>query len=553
MKLAPRSILAPHSFRGSLAFLIVANILGMSPAVISPAVAQDAEVSKKEINAAYRSPNSLIRHETWTKLNPENKSQLKILLQILQKRSWYDRQGAINALATAASDDVIEKVVKYLEKHKDPAVRQGMAAVLAKMNDDQYYPALYKALDDKDPLVRRTVIHSLRVRKKNEAVDALVQRFRKEKDPSCKSFLEKSLNQLTQAFKGPNPIAWLAWWEAAKNDPDYELGETDEEAEKAAEDLGLKLKKRKTVSVGAGVTLESEEKGGGDGVPILVLPHYGRSQEIFKPFLGELERNHKLYYINIPTIAEFKGLPTVGATGLPEYPTEKYVEAFEDLRKETGEDHFAIMSAGMNAWIGMTYAEKHPRSVAALLFVAPLASRKAYGDATDRFVKQGQASKDTEMHYFGLGRRVNPQTGKNHLDEYKEKNSIKTWEGESGCVDRRSWSLYFADDRDTFIGELYPIKSRPLGGVIIPDFDLFKRKKPSRRIPTLVITGKASLYNTTEESKAIAKFYGGICLEYRKSSCMPFYEESERFNKDVSKFLKKFTRKKKKKSSSKKR
>jgi len=34
---------------------------------------------------------------------------------------------------------------------------------------------------------------------------------------------------------------------------------------------------------------------------------------------------------------------------------------------------------------------------------------------------------------------------------------------------------------------------------------------------------------------------------------MPFYEESERFNKDVSKFLKKFTRKKKKKSSSKKR
>ena len=41
---------------------------------------------------------------------------------------------------------------------------------------------------------------------------------------------------MTQAYRGPKAEYWLSWWETAKNDPDYKLGETDEEAKKAAED-----------------------------------------------------------------------------------------------------------------------------------------------------------------------------------------------------------------------------------------------------------------------------------------------------------------------------
>jgi len=257
---------------------IVVTTLALTIAHVAPAItAQDADVSKRQIAEALASPNSQLRHELWSKLNPEDRTQLKILLQILQKKSWYDRDGAIKALATAASDEVIDRIVKNLKKHKDPAVRQGMAVVLAKMNDEKFYPHLYEALDDKDPLVRRIVAHSLRVHKKNDAVEALVQRFQKEKDPTCRTFLEQSLNELTQAFKGPDHIAWLLWWQEAKLDKDYELGKTDDEAKRAAEELGLKLKKRRTVSVTGGVTLETEEKGGGLGVPILIIPHWNRS------------------------------------------------------------------------------------------------------------------------------------------------------------------------------------------------------------------------------------------------------------------------------------
>ena len=509
---------------------------------------QEEGVSKSAIGKALRSPNSLIRHDTWTKMNPEEKSQFSMLVKIMAKMPWFDRDGTIKALATAASDEVLEKMIKGLKKNKDRAVRQGMAVALAKMDDPIFYKHLYEALDDKDPTVRRVVVHSLRVHKKPEAVDALVKRFQKEDDPVVRTFLERSLNELTQAYRGPKAEYWLSWWETAKNDPDYKLGETDEEAKKAAEDLGHKLKKRRTVSILGGVTLESSERGSGIGVPILIIPPYNYSENIMLPFLSEIEQRHKLHYIKLPPVKSFKNLRVVSAKQIPYYPIDQLVDAFEDLRKETKQERFAIMACGMNSWIAMRYAKKYPRSVAGILLVAPLSGVKEYAKATDRFKKQGKSKKDTEMHYFGLGRTFNRNTGESTLDSYQRENEIAKWDGEGGCIDRRSWSLFFQDERDYVISMLYPVKNHVMGSVAIPDFDLFKEQKPALRIPALVITGRSSLYNSIEDSKAIAKYYRGLCLVYGYSSCMPFCEESKRFNKDVAGFLKKFTRVKKNKS-----
>jgi len=518
-------------------------------ALLPPTVnGQEEGVSKGVIGKALRSPNSLIRHDTWTKMNPEEKSQFSMLVKIMAKMPWFDRDGTIKALATAASDEVLDKMIKALKKDKDRAVRQGMAVALAKMDDPIFYKHLYDALDDKDPTVRRVVVHSLRVHKKPEAVDALVKRFQKEDDPVVKTFLESSLNELTQAYRGPKAEYWLSWWETAKNDPDYKLGETDEDAKKAAEDLGHKLKKRRTVSILGGVTLESSERGSGIGVPILIIPPYSYSENIMLPFLSGLEQRHKLHYIKLPPVKSFKNLRVVSAKQIPYYPIDQLVDAFEDLRKETKEERFAIMACGMNSWIAMRYAKKYPKSVAGMLLVAPLSGVKEYAKATGRFKKQGKSKKDTEMHYFGLGRTFNTNTGESTLDSYQRENEITKWEGEGGCIDRRSWSLFFHDERDYVISMLYPVKNHVMGSVAIPDFDLFKERKPALRIPTLVITGKSSLYNSIEDSKAIAKYYRGIPLVYSFSSCMPFCEESKRFNKDVAGFLKKFTRVKKNKS-----
>ncbi len=502
--------------------------------------AQGEPVSLREALQVYRSPDSLIRHNTWKRLDPEDSKQLKLILKILADKSWYDRQAAIDALAKAGSEKIVDKMVEYLTEHKNPFVRQGMAVGIAQMNDKRSYGALYEALKDSDPTVRRMVVHGLGLRNRKKNVDALVELFQTEEDPVVRTFIEHSLNAITKAFQGPDPLAWAQWWGRAKRDKDFKLGRTDEEAIREAERLGKKLKT--STRVFSGVRLQTAEKGSGAGVPILILPPYGYSREIMIPFLSELERYHKLYYIDLPEIKSFKGLKAAGKTTIPYYPVDKLLDAFESLRKKTGEEHFAIMSCGMNAWIAMRYAQKFPNAVAANIFVAPISSNREYGAATKRFKTKGQDKNDLEMFYFGLTRTFNPENGENSLDEYHRTKEIPKPDGQGPAIDRRSWSLFFKNEQDGLIHVLYPKKSRPLGSVAIPDFSLFKEKPPKRRIPTLVLAGAASLYTSLPDCKQIAKYYGTRMITFKNSSCMPFAEESELFNQVVAKFLKKYTR-----------
>ena len=57
-----------------------------------------------EIGAAFKSPDSFVRFNTWKQLNPENRAQYKILVRILRTQPWYDRQGAVEALLKAGAD-----------------------------------------------------------------------------------------------------------------------------------------------------------------------------------------------------------------------------------------------------------------------------------------------------------------------------------------------------------------------------------------------------------------------------------------------------------------
>ena len=506
--------------------------------LLSSALLAEDEVSEKDFKTALVSTDSTVRFNTWKRLNPEKDGQYRQLVQILRALPWYDREGAIFALAKAATDETLKKMAKDLKDNKDPAVRQGMAEALAKMNDEKFYAYLYEALKDKDATVRRMVVHFLRVHKKKEAVEALIANFQKEKDPVVKSFYVNSLNELTKAYQGPNPAAWFTWWELAKADKDYELGKTDDVAQKKAEDLGNKLKKRTTVSIAGDVELETEERGGNPNVvsvPILVIPELNRSKEILKPFLSELEKTNKIYYIDLPELSKFKNLPTLSAKNIVIYPIDRLVEAFEDLRKSTGQQRFALISCGYTTWIAMRYAALHPKAVSHLVFISPMSSSKVLGESFDRMEKDGQSKKDNELWHFAMSHTFDPQTGVFKHDKWHEDQKVPPPDGEPAALDRRGWSLQFKDDRDSLISMLYPMKDRRVGGVAFPnDFNCFNQ--PKHTIPTIVIRGKADPYGTAEDGKQIAKHFGGPVgqyFEYPGSSRMPFAEESELFNKHM--------------------
>jgi len=507
---------------------------------VSALLAEEAsKVPESEVKAALASPDSFLRHNTWKKLNPEHEGNYRTLVQVLKSLPWFDRDGAVIALAKAATESTIQKMVKALKEDKDAMVRQGMAMALAKMNDEKFYPHLYEALKDKSPFVRRIAVHALRVQKKKEAVTALVDAFQKEEDPVVRSFMVESLNQLTQAYQGPDPRAWFVWWEAAKADPEYELGKNDEMAQRKAEELGNKLKKRTTVSVSGEVTLETEERGktGAKGVPIIILPPYGSSKEIMTPFLAELEKTNKLFYVELPGQEAFKNLPTVGNTKLPFFPLDKMVKAFEDLRKETKQERFALMACGLSCWIAMRYATLYPQSVSHLVLISPVSSNKAYGDGYDRCKKVGESKRDIELWHVGLSHRINTDSGETHHDQHHREKSIPKPEGEDGSLDRKEWSLFWKDERDSLASILYPIKdSKKQMGFLIPDFKCFS--EPRRNIPTIVIAGAGSLLTSQQDCEAIAKHYGGHFYMYPGSSAMPFAEESATFNKHMAALLK---------------
>jgi pimeloyl-ACP methyl ester carboxylesterase len=523
--------------------LVLASLVSL----LRPAIAEE-EPADKEIKEALASPDSLIRHNVWKRLNPESDTQYKLLLQILQRFPWYDREGAILALAKAATQKTLAKMFKDVKAHSSSGVRQGLAVALCKMDDPLYYKDLFERLKDKSAFVRRAVVYGLGITKKSpEKVQALIDAFQKEKDPVVRSFFVNALNDQTQAFQGPDPKAWFIWWEEAKADKDYQLGKTDEDALRKAEELGHKLKARSTISVTGGVTLQTEERGRGIAVPILILPEYGHSKEVMLPFLAELEETHKLFYIDLPEVSSFKDLKVVSDARIPYYPIDQLVEAFEDLRKATGQERFAIMACGLNCWIAMRYASLHPESVSHLVLVGPISSTLAYGKATDRMEQQGKATGDRELWHLALTRRFDGRTGESNHDKYHKDQKEPVPEGEGAALDRRNWSLYFRDDGDNVLGVLYPKKSRWLGNVAIPDFKVFGEPKPG--IPTVVICGRSSLLSSVDDCKAIADHYGGLFYIYESSSMMPFCEESEIFNKHMSLLLRERASSKKKQKS----
>ena len=85
---------------------------------------------------------------------------------------------------------------------------------------------------------------------------------------------------------------------------------------------------------------------------------------------------------------------------------------------------------------------------------------------------------------------------------------------------------------------LYGVKDYRMGGVMIPEFSLFREKAPRRKFPVLVFTGRASILTSVKDCTAIAKYYGTKPIVMKNSSLMPFAEESKLFNRHVKSFLK---------------
>jgi pimeloyl-ACP methyl ester carboxylesterase len=485
--------------------------------------------NKAEFLKAFTGPDTHQGALAIEKLNPDVKSDYELLKMVLSRGNWHYRAAAAKVLAKAGNPDVVKDMIESLTEkgEKNPYVRQGMAIAIAKMNDRTLYPELFKALDDKEPRVRRQVAYVLRINKDKGSIEALINRWKEEKDPLVCNYIRESLEDITKRYIGLNQVDWYNWWLANKEK--FEVGSTDEEAAKKAEQEGKKLSEGTTTTRDVDVNFVSR----GVGVPVIVLPHYGLSKEMMIPFFYEIERIAKVAYMDNPPISKFKNLKSVG--GIPYYPIDALVEAFEEFRKAQKADRIAIMACGMDSWIAMRYAAKYPKNVVGLIFVAPISSDKEYGAATKRMKDIANKTGDIELEHYALTRTFNTQTGESTHDEYHKTKNLPKPEGEDEAIHRKDFDLFFNDRMDSLLEQLYPIAYNPPGSVAIPDFSVAKEGKVG--VPVLVVSGKHSIYTSESDCALVAKQYGAQLVSFEKSACVPFVEEPQKFNEVVKNFL----------------
>jgi pimeloyl-ACP methyl ester carboxylesterase len=519
-----------------LSLMILASV---SPLALS---ADDKKpITKKEFEAAFQGPDSTAAGAAVDRLDPDTKEGYELLKTVLGNlgSTWYLRAKAAERLAKTGNDANVKDMISRLsdKSEKNPMVRQGMAIAIAKMGDPKNLPDLHKALADKDGRVRREVAWDLRLKKDVSSITALIDRWKDEKDPIVANFIRDTLEDITQQFLGPKQEGWASWWSEHKDK--FKVGESDEdqvrlnEEMKKAEEEGRKLSEGTTRSRDVDLSFVAR----GKGTPVLVIPEYGMSKDLYIPFFIELEKIAKVCYMDLPKLSSFKNLQAVGQTKIPYYPIDSLVQAFEDFRKEQKVDKFVILSCGIDSWIAMRYATKYPKNVAALVFVAPISSLQEYQKATDRMIKGGEAQGDIELWHCGLERRFNTQTGESQHDEYHRTKQLPKPEGEEVAINRKEFTLYFGDGADTLLDQLYPKAWNHPGECGIPEF---KAETETPGPPSLVISGKRSIFTSEDDCARVAKQYGALVANFDRSADFPFIDEPEKFTESVRKFLVKY-------------
>jgi pimeloyl-ACP methyl ester carboxylesterase len=514
---------------------VVAVACGLAAAV-AHAMPSEQGVDKAAFMKALNGPDSFAAGKMIGSLNPDIKSDYDLLKVVLAQGNWFYRTEASKVLAKTGNSknqqDMLESLTEKGEKNA--MVRQGMAIAVAKMNDRSLYPRLFDALNDKDPRVRREVANVLRINKDKGSIEALIARWKNhEKDPIVINYIRATLEDITKRFMGADPVDWFNWWEAVKDR--FEVGSSDEEALKKAEEEGKKLTDGGTTVRDVELTFSSR----GIGAPVIVLPEYGFSKDFSVPFFYEIEKAAKLYYMALPKITSFKGLKQIA--GRNYYPIDQLVDAFDEFRKNTKSEKIAIIASGLNTWIAMKFASKYPQRVLCMVLIDPISSDEEIGKGLDRIIKKGQDTGDIELWHWALTQRFNPQSGGSSHDEFHKEKNLPVPEGEQSGISRKGFASYFAEQQDAFVDYLYGIHLDWPGDCAIPDFNL--TKEPKVQIPVLICRGKHALRSSEVDTAAIAKFYGAQVAVFERSGSLPMVEDPEKLNKTVVAFLSRFAKK----------
>jgi pimeloyl-ACP methyl ester carboxylesterase len=478
---------------------------------------------KQAFARAFESANSWERREAIGLVDPDDKAGAKLLLTLLAEErlavvDWHVRDAVISRLAEARSKAASKVLVKGL-KAKQARVREGVVLALGRGKAEAHLGLLLKASRDPAPRVQRAAVEALAAfPDRPQAIGAVLRAW--EGAPAISRLglvCERSLAWMASEDHGLAPTAWRAWWDGVKTAWPTQAPSPDEE-----EAAPMRTRVR-------GVELTFTERGSGD-MPLLVIPNYATTTELYRPWLKAIEDVYRVIYMELPKVEAFPADQIQEyAEGMPYYPVDLLVEAFEELRQAKGVERFALFAHGYNSLIAMRYLSLHAEQVDHAILVAPISGGQAWGQILDGVQRQGQATTDPELTHMARNMLVYPDGKRDY-----ETGSDAEWQ----ALRRKAASLYLADANDPALSGIFDagFYDDQDEDAVTPDFELSRQTKA--RVPILLQWGERSLWSLERDQRKFRDHYPETTTKtYADSAMCPFIEQTAQWSEDVHAFF----------------
>ncbi len=535
------------------------------------------------LQRSLESEYSHTRHNGLKQVDTTTAKGLRAIWSVLadtnpDKVDWYVREGAYEAIMRAEGTEAMEEIEKLLAGKGNPLAKEAVIQsvvheirkafvlhyggnddrrieqakkILRKSVGDDYYAMVLPILDQVDPereklhwiqtgldddsaRVRFSALRAMLFYPSDDSVDLLLGKLEKSEKKQKNIYNEWLMNRfaletLTGENFGNSVEDWKKWQETAGEDASVvERVKKKEGASEEVESGGTTVARGKN-----GIEVRLIFKIVGEGYPLLVLPWRGYDPEYFRPYFHGIEEVCKVYYVTIPDIADFKGLPRETTSNLIQYPTQVLADALVTMMKEAGLTQFGVLGHGQGgSALAMMVAAAEPDMVSHLLLMNPRSAGDKYGQALENVKREGR-------------RRNSREIMKGVEWTYFDEDGKPTYEpadaDEAGGLSRALGNLRFADATSPEIGWLEALYDIPGGTQVMNDdswsvHKIFEKKKCNSA--AMVIMGTQSPWTPEGDMNGVASAIKAKVVKFPTCGEFPFIFETYKFTDAVQKFFK---------------
>lgn len=264
----------------------------------------------------------------------------------------------------------------------------------------------------------------------------------------------------------------------------------------------------------------------GEGSPLYVIHGGpGESHKMFRPYLDELSKSHKLVYYD---------QVGCGGSSKPQfaeaYTLERQVEELEALRKVAEHEKISMIAQSSGCLIAMKYALAHPDRVDKMVLVSGWASAEEFQKYIPVLVSV-MGETDREKYDWLIGELRKAMRGPNdrELVALVGLQLPGIFFGEVDTAFRLDWLRHV---------EVSSYVNIVMEKEVFRTIDLRPELAKITGIPTLVVSGKFDLITPPPLAKTIADGIPGAKLEvFERSGHYPYVEENRKFIDTVTGFL----------------